>query len=384
MVAAPWRRRQARHGMNRRQGTGTPVRTGRPARALPRDASHALGPRVVALGALGIALAGVLATAVGVESRGDRGAARLVPVLDARDYPPLTPVHQVAAAGWRAAQDGPGLRTAATGEGALPPPGRVAAAQRWISRRQGRVAFAVADGRGRIKGVDAYRPFASASLVKAMLLVAYLDGLERAGEQLRPEARSRLDAMVRSSDNDAANTIFRDVGPTGLSELAARARMEAFAAGPAWGASRVTAADQARFFRSLDRLLPPRYRELAWTLLARIAPEQSWGIPAVARPHWRVFFKGGWRPEPSGNVVHQAALLENGSEKLSLAVLSDANPSHEYGIETIRGVAQVLLGRPPRRPATRRPFGRLVPVRALPANRPAAPRRLLPLARRAG
>jgi hypothetical protein len=58
-----------------------------------------------------------------------------------------------------------------------------------------------------------------------------------------------------------------------------------------------------------------------------------------------VKFKGGWRQTGLGSLVHQAAELRRGELKLSIAVLTDAQPSQERGIEVVRGVAARLLAR---------------------------------------
>jgi len=60
-----------------------------------------------------------------------------------------------------------------------------------------------------------------------------------------------------------------------------------------------------------------------------------------------VFFKGGWRGTGRGQLVHQAAFIRYQGTRFSLAVLTDANPSMSYGIETIEGVARRILRRKP-------------------------------------
>lgn len=149
--------------------------------------------------------------------------------------------------------------------------------------------------------------------------------------------------MIRESDNAAATQLHRIVWSDGIRRVAERAGMKGFAPSPAWGSSQTTAADQARLFASLDRLAPPRHRRYARRLLRRIMPWQRWGVPAAAPPGYRVMFKGGWRRTSSGRLVSQAALLERGGRQLSVSVLTDGNPTHEYGVETIEGIVRRLL-----------------------------------------
>jgi hypothetical protein len=119
--------------------------------------------------------------------------------------------------------------------------------------------------------------------------------------------------------------------------------MTGFTEAGSWGNAQVSAADLARFFAALEPLAAGPHREYALGLLGSVAPEQSWGIPQAARPHWAVRFKGGWLPERG--LVHQAAELRDRDRRLAIAVLTDAQPSFEYGIETIRATAELLLSR---------------------------------------
>ncbi len=92
-------------------------------------------------------------------------------------------------------------------------------------------------------------------------------------------------------------------------------------------------------------MIPPRFVAYARWLLSTIEGSESWGIPAVARPEFRVYFKGGWLPEVEG-LVNQAARLERPGIRFSLAVLSTHDPSMLYGEQTIAGVtARLTSGR---------------------------------------
>jgi hypothetical protein len=217
----------------------------------------------------------------------------------------------------------------------------VRAARRWV-RGRAIASFALIDTRGRLRGWQPHRRFVSASVVKAMLLVARL---RQIGNRMPSEAeRGVLAPMIRISDNDAADVVYAHVGDAGLLALARRARMRDLTTGGHWGATYFSAADQARFFLRFDRLVPKRSRAYARRLLSSIVSFQRWGFSRAARRHgWRLFLKGGWRQTDLGSLVHEAALFERGGRRFSLAVLTDANPSHDYGTATLRGVARRLL-----------------------------------------
>jgi hypothetical protein len=213
--------------------------------------------------------------------------------------------------------------------------------------RLGAISFAVRTER-HLYGVDTRRTVPSASVVKAMLLVAYLRHPEVRGRELRKGDLNLLGPMVRWSDNAAASRVSVFVGDAGLVALAHRVGMRSFVPGAIWGTSTISAADQTLFFLHLDSFAPRRHRATALRLLRSIVPEQRWGIAQARPPGWALYFKGGWG-SGSGAVDHQVALLRCGGKRLAVAILTMSNPSHDYAKQTLRGVAKRLLSGLPRR-----------------------------------
>ena len=213
-------------------------------------------------------------------------------------------------------------------------------AEHFAAHRQGRVSFAVMRTDGRIRGLATGRQEPSASVVKAMLLAAFM----RHHRHLSAGERATLSPMIRLSDNDAARRIYDSVGAAGLAEVGRRAGMTDLGLGRALFDTGITPADQVRLFFHLDRVIPPPDLHYAKTLLSTIVPYESWGIPAVARPRgWRVYFKGGWRD----GLTHQTAQLLRGRTKVAISVLTGDSPGMGYAEETIAGIAQRLLRRYP-------------------------------------
>jgi hypothetical protein len=211
-------------------------------------------------------------------------------------------------------------------------------ARRFAHTRQGVVAFAVLDTGHRPRGLRRTAHFPSASVSKAMLLVAVL---RRAGSRhLTTHERALLRPMITLSDNDAASAIYAEIGGAGLQRVAHAAGMNAFVDVGHWAGARITAADQARLFLRIDRLVPAAHRRYARKLLSSIVPGQRWGIARVARrERVKVFFKGGWR----NGITHQVALLERRGRRIALAVLTSGSPSMGYATETIERIAARVI-----------------------------------------
>jgi D-alanyl-D-alanine dipeptidase len=221
---------------------------------------------------------------------------------------------------------------------------RIRAVHRYLKTRGATNSWSLIDSWGRVHGFAPHRTYVSASLVKAMLLTSYLRGI---GNRMPDAAeRSVLGPMITVSSNDAADTIYYRVGDAALYRLAKAVGMRTFSVAGYWANAHFSAEDQARLFNRIDRLIPKRSRGYARALLSSIVSYQRWGFSGFAgAAGFRTFFKGGWRGTGLGQLVHEAALFERRKTRFSMAVLTDGNPSHDYGTETLRGVAQRVFGR---------------------------------------
>jgi Beta-lactamase enzyme family len=218
----------------------------------------------------------------------------------------------------------------------------VRAAARYAHTRAGQVSFAVRTEH-RVWGYRRTWAVRSASVVKALLLVAYLDDPRVRDRPLTARDRQLIDPMIRRSDNKAANRVLAFVGADRVRRAAARAGMRRFRLNPVfWGGSTIDASDQTRFFLHYDAHVVARHRATAMHLLRTIVPEQRWGIGQVRPDGWRLYFKGGWGAG-TGLVDHQVALLTHGRDRVSVAVLTIGSPNHAYGKQTLRGVFARLL-----------------------------------------
>jgi beta-lactamase class A len=291
--------------------------TSRIRRALYRGARIALGAAAVVLAAVALSGDGVDRSGAGQKSvrpSGPPSAPSALPLLAATERV-------------QSARDG-GVREAID----------------YAQRRTGLVSVAVIDSRGDLRGWHAERRYVSASLSKAMLLAAELRRLRRERLPLDAGTRDLLERMITWSDNDAADAIYARVGDRGLYQVARAIGMRDFSAAGHWSVAQISARDMARLMYDLGDALRGARAGMARRLLANVVATQRWGIPDGIGKDWRIYFKGGWRATELGQLVHQAALLERGGRRLAVAVLTDAQPSHAYGVETLRGIARRLVG----------------------------------------
>jgi hypothetical protein len=227
-----------------------------------------------------------------------------------------------------------------------------AAAIAYARSRGGDISFAVRTAH-RFYG---YRPdhvVPSASVVKAMLMVAYLDLPSVRNRTLGGGDFSLLIPMITESDNNAATAVRNIVGDGAVQALAARAQMSNFATNAIWGLTQITARDQTKLFLHIDDLVAAAHRWYALHLLATIVPYERWGVGQVAPRGWKLYFKGGWGLG-TGAVDHQVALLVRGCARVSVAVMTLGDGTHAYGKETLRGMfARLLRGLPWRAPRRR-------------------------------
>jgi hypothetical protein len=229
---------------------------------------------------------------------------------------------------------------------AYPSAGAIAAAARYLDGRAGRISFAVVDSTGHVSGLRLHEHFETASVVKVMMLTAYLQMLAARHRDLSSSDTALLYPMIHISDNSAASAVFSIVGAGAVARVAREAGMNDYAPGVGWWAyTQTSAIDQARLFFMLDRLIPPRFYGYARYLMSTIEPSQSWGIPPVARPRWQVFFKTGALPERG--LFNEVGRLERGPLTFTIAVFTDGDPSMGYGEQTIEGVADDLLASTP-------------------------------------
>jgi beta-lactamase class A len=227
-----------------------------------------------------------------------------------------------------------------------------AAVDRYLRARHSRVGIAVYDATTHTTyWLNQAATFQTASIVKAQILGAVLRRAQTQRRPLTAVEQANLAAMIQRSDNHAATTLWHLLG--GASAVAAFDRlvpMPATTPHAAWGLTTTTAADNVRLLRTFafpNPTLTPRHRAYALSLLEQVVREQRWGVTAGVAPTAVVALKNGWLPrsDPAHWRVNSIGWVKGAQRNYVIAVLTDHNPSMQYGIDTIQQLSRMLWNR---------------------------------------
>jgi hypothetical protein len=260
------------------------------------------------------------------------------------------------------ALSGPAAATAASaGAATVPPPICRSAAHPALAARitqgiqnalRGRqVAAVTADDR--VTGVTCAllpgRHFYSASVVKATILAALLRTLMAEHRYLTSSEAALATKMITVSDNDAASTLWAQVGRFRLQRFLYLAKMKETVLGPggAWGLTLITAHDELlllKLLTSTNSVLDARSRNYELYLMAHVIPSQRWGVPAGAPAIVTVHVKNGWLPYPDSTDWHINSIgsFSGHGRDYMIVVLTANDPTMTYGVDTVQRVAEVI------------------------------------------
>jgi beta-lactamase class A len=189
--------------------------------------------------------------------------------------------------------------------------------------------------------------FASASIVKAIILAALLRWHQQSGTPLSSWENDEATLMITESDNDAATDLWNEVGLRRMQDFLDLAKMDETRLGGDgfWGLSQVTAHDELLLLELLTRpnsVLTAASRAYQLGLMARVVSSQRWGTPAGAPRGVTVHVKNGWLPDGTGWHVNSIGAFTGDDRNYLIAVLTDENASEQEGIDTIEAVARVV------------------------------------------
>jgi len=189
--------------------------------------------------------------------------------------------------------------------------------------------------------------FDSASIVKVIILAALLRWHQETGTPLSDWEEDEATLMITQSDNDAATALWDEVGMSRLQHFLDLAKMNETQLGQDgyWGLTQVTAHDEMLLLELLtlpNSVLSKSSRSYELGLMSQVIPSQRWGTPAGAPGDVTVQVKNGWLPDGTGWHINSLGAFTGKDKNYMIVVLTDDNPSEQYGIDTVEGVARLV------------------------------------------
>jgi Beta-lactamase enzyme family len=211
------------------------------------------------------------------------------------------------------------------------------------------VKYAVALVNNRTGEVYTYHgdeTFATASVVKVDILAT---PLRKQDGSLTESQTPLADAMIHESDNDAATTLWGEIGGVeGLDATDDAIGLTDTTPGADgwWGYTTTTVADQVKLVNAVsdpDGLLGDASATVT-DLMGAVVSTQDWGISAAARDGETFILKNGWMSRSDQDdlwTVNSIGRITGTDTDITMAVMSEGSESSDAGIAFVEKVAKL-------------------------------------------
>ncbi|MET7372751.1 serine hydrolase [Micromonospora arida] len=221
----------------------------------------------------------------------------------------------------------------------------------YVERYDGHLAVAALDRQGTASVTVGAKRFETASIVKVNILAALLLRQNPPGKALGSDTRRLAEAMIVSSDNDAAVALWQRIeGSRGLTAANRALGLRETKPNSHWGLTTTTVADQLRLLTALTSPtgpLTPQDRTFIMGLMKNVIPEQRWGVTAAGEPGSRSeYVKNGWdTADVDGGrwLVNSIGRIVEARHDWLIAVLSDHHVSQKEGVRVVEKAAKYVL-----------------------------------------
>ena len=188
--------------------------------------------------------------------------------------------------------------------------------------------------------------FDAASAIKATIISALLFKVGGPAHLTKTQ-RHLAWLMITESDNDAATTLWDEVGMRHMQAFLNRAGMRHTILNDAWGLTLLTAHDEMTLLRVLTtpgKVLSAKSRGYVLWLMAHVVSYERWGVSAGAPSDVTVHLKNGWLPYPTASDWHINSIGAFTGDHIGyqIVVLTSGNPGESYGIQTVQAAAYVI------------------------------------------
>jgi beta-lactamase class A len=193
---------------------------------------------------------------------------------------------------------------------------------------------------------NASQKFPMASSMKIPIMLTKLSQVEKQNRPLTDGEAQQLEAMIESSDNDAAESLYQEVGTaSGVMDFLNSHELSGIIPDPTtWGTS--TASPQAMVdllsALSAGELLSAPWTAYALSLMQNVVPDQRFGIGDTAPRRSIVSMKNGWLLLDQGWAVNSSGIVQTPRITYILSVYTMGGASQEGSMRIIRTICRQI------------------------------------------
>jgi beta-lactamase class A len=205
---------------------------------------------------------------------------------------------------------------------------------------------------GKTFGTGARGDMTEGSIAKLDIIETLLLQHQKAGTALSPQQVGLATTMIENSDNDAANSLWSDVG-TDRGVRAANVQLglkdTVLGTNGYWGLSTTDAADQLALLTNLVSKHGPltaSSQRLILGLMRKVEADQRWGVGVTADAGTDFANKNGWLSVISDDyrwLVNSLGVLTIHGQTVLLAVLTQHNQTFDAGIDLTEQIARAVV-----------------------------------------
>ena len=190
--------------------------------------------------------------------------------------------------------------------------------------------------------------YITASIVKVDILATLLRQAQDAGRGLSAEEQTTAVQMIEFSDNDAATSLWNEVGEAaGVAAFNRLIGMPNTVPGPDgfWGLTTTTSADQVQLMQAVaypNAVLSAASRAYIESLMENVTPSQRWGVSGGVPASVTIALKDGWLPNGADWEINSIGHVVGQGHDYVIAVMTSDDPSMGYGISTVEGVSSLV------------------------------------------
>jgi hypothetical protein len=194
-----------------------------------------------------------------------------------------------------------------------------------------------------------YRPGVvehTASTLKVDILATLEARAQSEGRGLTAEEQTLAVPMIEDSLDSAADILWAELGPGPVASVEHAVGMTSTvpATNGIWGETTTTAADRLAMVRAVafrNPVLSDASRAYILNLMEHIMPSQDWGATGGVPAGVTVALKNGFAVI-NGWQINTEAWVDGDGHDYLISVLTDANPTEAYGIQTVNSISSIV------------------------------------------